>query len=183
MSTTFSSWALAFETLDPYILTMADFLNFVRRRRAELRKELEELDVAERVYRASQEEDAGLLEDELLRRQEPPSAEDMAQVREIFRQAAKDRHERTFQPKTIKQQVITILDEMYPAGLTALEILDRINKRWNAHLERTTLSPQLTRLKRDRAIKNDKTKWYLVVQDNSAPSVSPDGASDIAGTA
>ena len=32
-------------------------------------------------------------------------------------------------------------------GLTALEILDRLNKRWwNGELERTSLSPQITRL-------------------------------------
>jgi len=59
-------------------------------------------------------------------------------------------------------------------GLTALEILDRLNKRWwNGELERTSLSPQITRLK-DKVV-NEKGTWKLKNED--APKGEPNGAS------
>ena len=37
-----------------YLLTMADFLDYIRRQRAEIKRQLAELDTAERVFRDSQ---------------------------------------------------------------------------------------------------------------------------------
>ena len=161
---------LAIGVLDGYTLTMSDVLEYIRRRRAELRMELQELDIAERIYQQSREEGEPATA--------PPSP--------ITAAAAQWKMTDTNRPKTIKGMVLQVLDEIYPDGLTALEILDQIKVRWKADLERTTLSPQLTRLKKkDKSIKNEMGKWFLVVENqphfsleakNDAPPEETDGA-------
>ncbi len=66
-------------------------------------------------------------------------------------------------PKTIKEMVVRLLEEAHPSGLTALEILAGIQKRWMPTLERTSLSPQLSRLKNDHLIENRLGKWFPLV--------------------
>lgn len=117
------------------VANMNDFLGYIQKRRAELHKELNELEVAERVYRNS-----GV--------QIKPSGEG-----QLF-----------FTPppllrRSIKKMVNDILDDMHPHGLTALEILNQIHVRWNTEVKRTSLSPQLTRLKNEHQIYNDKGVW------------------------
>lgn len=65
---------------------------------------------------------------------------------------------------------ITLVEEIYPRGLTAMELLDQIKTRWKSDLQRESLSPQLTRLKLDDYIWNDKRVWKLVklVKDGDA---------------
>ena len=61
---------------------------------------------------------------------------------------------------TIKEAILATLDHK-PDGLTALEILDELNaKYFNGGLARTSLSPQLSRLKeRDRKITLQGDHW------------------------
>jgi len=74
--------------------------------------------------------------------------------------------------KTNKQLIYGLLDEAYPRGYTANESLDRIRTRWNPGLKRTTLSPQLSRLKAEELIFNESRQWKLIRTD--APSDNSD---------
>ncbi len=149
--------ALANGTQMLHNLPMAEFLEFVRRRRAELRKQLEELDVAERVYMQATAD-------------EPINPSNLSRL--VAAHGFRSNTHRIVGPRTVKEMVVQLLDEEYPAGLTALEILDGIKKRWKPDLDRTTLSPQLTRLKKQTSIRNDKTRWFLVVKETEAPDGS-----------
>jgi hypothetical protein len=61
---------------------------------------------------------------------------------------------------TIKEAVLQILAE-HPAGLIALDLLAMINQRFDWKLVRPSLSPQLTRLKREGKILNQGSTWRL----------------------
>ena len=121
---------------------MDNFLEYVKRRKAALRKELEEIEAAERVYRQSGvgSGDATL-----------PFNLPVQFVR-----------------PTIKEGIIQLLEEVYPMGLTALEILDRLNRRWwRGELKRTSLSPQITRLKNSGDVIGERGTWK--VTNKTAP--------------
>ncbi len=121
---------------------MDNFLEYVKRRKAALRKELEEIEAAERVYRQS---GAGSGEAIL------PFNLSVQSVR-----------------PTIKEGIIQLLEEVYPMGLTALEILDRLNRRWwRGELKRTSLSPQITRLKNSGDVIGERGTWK--VTNKTAP--------------
>jgi uncharacterized protein (UPF0218 family) len=61
---------------------------------------------------------------------------------------------------TIKDAVIRVLVEN-PPGLTALDILEAINSQFGLGVERTSLSPQLSRLKVDERIKRLGKIWSI----------------------
>lgn len=61
---------------------------------------------------------------------------------------------------TIKEMVRTILDAA-PSGLTAHQILEKINSDYGKDIERTSLSPQLSRLKSDNEVFLDGDMWML----------------------
>jgi hypothetical protein len=61
---------------------------------------------------------------------------------------------------TIKEKVINILKE-HKNGLVALEILAKINNEREIPLERTSLSPQLSRLRQEGILDLDGTIWRL----------------------
>lgn len=63
-------------------------------------------------------------------------------------------------PLTIKQGVLRVL-ESAPDGLTAIGILKRLKLDFDLDYERTSLSPQLSRLKREKKIKLDGGIWSL----------------------
>ena len=128
----------------PHFSNMDEFLEYVRRRRTKLKKELEELQGAERVYRQSL---SAVTRIELL-----PS--------EVIRQIG--------EPRTLKEMVLVLLDEVYPGGLTALQMLIAIQERWMSNTKRWSLSPQLTRLKNDGHISNSKKIWKLKKEENQA---------------
>ncbi|MCB1651278.1 MAG: hypothetical protein KDI46_04420 [Alphaproteobacteria bacterium] len=78
---------------------------------------------------------------------------------------------------TIKERVTQALTERYPNGAHYSAILDYINETWpHLPVKRTSLSPQLTRL-RNKVIKLDEEKgvWHLIKdqepQKNSAAMV------------
>lgn len=62
---------------------------------------------------------------------------------------------------TIKQGVLRVL-ESAPNGLSALGILERLRVDLEMNYERTSLSPQLSRLKAEGKIKLDGNVWSLV---------------------
>lgn len=133
------------------LASMDDFLNYVKQRKAVLRKELAELEAAERIYRHS---GAGVGNATLPLQLSP----------------------RIVRP-TIKDGVVQLLEEMYPTGLTALEILDRLNRRWwRGELKRTSLSPQITRLKKLGKVVSERGTWKA--PQRNAPSVGTEGASN-----
>jgi len=61
---------------------------------------------------------------------------------------------------TIKEMVLIILKD-YPDGLIALDILSKINSHFNQTFIRTSLSPQLSRLKRSGDIYKIGKFWLL----------------------
>jgi predicted glycosyltransferase len=65
------------------------------------------------------------------------------------------------QKKTMKEVALEILSTA-PKGLTALEILRELNTRMNTSYERTSLSPQLSRLKQEGKVVQDGIAWLLV---------------------
>ena len=130
---------------------MDNFLEYVKRRKAALRKELEEIEAAERVYRQS---GAGSGEAIL------PFNLSVQSVR-----------------PTIKEGIIQLLEEVYPMGLTALEILDRLNRRWwRGGLKRTSLSPQITRLKNSGDVIGERGTWK-VAKKTAPEDDDPSGTS------
>ena len=138
---------------------MSDFLAYVRKRRSELKRELAELDTAEAVFRRSGAQ-IYFAQGELTISQPVPVEK----------------------PPTIKEMIVIILAEAGPSGLSALGILDRIRERWQSNIERTTLSPQLSRLKGEGQIVNLARAWKLAEYGTeqlkeSAPPEEPDGAS------
>ncbi len=130
--------------------TMNDFLQYVRKRRTALQRELSELEIAERIYRHS---DVQLAPGQ--KSLFPPILPLLA-------------------GRSIKRTVADLLDEMHPHGLTAPEILDEIHVRWNIDVKRTSLSPQLTRLKNDGEIYSDKGVWKRL-EETEAPA-EPDAS-------
>jgi predicted nuclease with TOPRIM domain len=71
-------------------------------------------------------------------------------------------------PVTIMQAVLEVLNHK-PQGMTALEILDEINATYfNGTILRTSLSPQLSRLKnRDKKIELRGNRWYRLPKEPS----------------
>jgi len=90
---------------------------------------------------------------------------------------ARPRGLRTYQPNksnmTIKQMVLEILPK-HPNGLTALEILDHIERDFGQSIMRTSLSPQLSRLKSGGKIKRDNFTWTIY-----KPSTEVEGLKDL----
>lgn len=70
------------------------------------------------------------------------------------------RSRRTIPEKTIKDAVIEVLGAK-GAGMTALEILAAINLKFGTEYPRTSLSPQLSRLKADGRINREGIVWTL----------------------
>ena len=118
------------------VTIMDEFLEFLRQRKVQLKKELAELEVAERVYLSSGARLA--------------SGQQSLSLVEPVRSR-----------KTIKEMILEVLRQIEPRGATALEILDLIRAQWKPDLERTTLSPQLTRLRKRNEIHNDRGVWKL----------------------
>ncbi len=62
--------------------------------------------------------------------------------------------------RTIQDMAVELIAEA-ESGLTALEILDLINTRFRADVKRTSLSPQLSRLKADNVIELRGKRWFI----------------------
>lgn len=75
---------------------------------------------------------------------------------------------------TIKEMVINILG-CHPLGLEALEIIDKIKDQFDKDVMRTSLSPQLSRLKADGILQRDNFTWTLVKEK---PSTEVEGSKE-----
>jgi hypothetical protein len=80
-------------------------------------------------------------------------------VNGVSRRARRDSPE--IRPGSIKEAVVEVLARN-PNGLIALDILRHINAEREIPLERTSLSPQLSRLQRVGVISNKNGVWSLV---------------------
>ena len=77
---------------------------------------------------------------------------------------------------TIKQRVTKALTEQYPDGAHYSDILTYINENWpHLPVKRTSLSPQLTRLRRRHVIRldEDKSIWHLVANQEATNESTP----------
>lgn len=90
---------------------------------------------------------------------------------------ARPRGLRNYQPNksnmTIKDMVLEILPK-HPDGLTALEILAHIEQDFGQSIMRTSLSPQLSRLKSSGKIKRDNFTWTIY-----KPPTEVEGSKDL----
>ncbi len=130
--------------------TLTDFisnrLTELRAREKPLRQELEDIvREIEQLQRAA--DGAGILVDGLAPIATVPAA---AHTSAFTRRSVPE--------KTIKEAVLAVLKES-TTGLTALDILDRINAHLGVNYPRTSLSPQLSRLKADGLLRREGNIW------------------------
>lgn len=69
-------------------------------------------------------------------------------------------------PKTVSDMALRILKE-HPNGLTAQDILEKIQNRWMPGLVRTSLSPPLSRLKHLGEVSYRNGIWSLELRKNN----------------
>lgn len=74
-----------------------------------------------------------------------------------------------------KEKVKVALKDKYIDGATANEILAYVNAHWKRQIERSSLSPQLSRLKKEGFITLKNNIWKLT-EKNSAPEGADNGA-------
>lgn len=80
-----------------------------------------------------------------------------------------------YQAMTIKQLVVVALKEHLVSGATANQMLDFFGHRWGRdNISRTSLSPQLSRLKGEGIIQLRGKVWHLVSKENGAPKGAPE---------
>lgn len=74
---------------------------------------------------------------------------------------------------TIKDMSLSILRNAHPDGITAQEILSRMSEQYNREIDRASLSPQLSRLRKEGSINLDDGRWSLRKDEaeNSAPQM------------
>lgn len=85
-------------------------------------------------------------------------------------------HKRKAHPEiqnlTLKELVIKALTEQISGGATANQLLDLFERRWGKKVARTSLSPQLSRLKAEGKIALRGKVWYLA-NENGEAEASP----------
>lgn len=91
-------------------------------------------------------------------------------------------------PKTLKGMAIDVLRSHSRVGLAAGQILDAIERKFDLKVERSSLSPQLSRLKREGILAQEGKNWrrlgdlekeavYLAPPNENEPSGDmPDGS-------
>ncbi|QEN88747.1 hypothetical protein FZC33_21660 [Labrys sp. KNU-23] len=139
---------------------MSESLNqFIMRRRAELEAAEEALRAQIREIANEREQlrkaaiGAGLALESILDRDEHRETP--------TKPLSPPRSQKRASEKTIKEAVVALL-KRYGRGMTALEILPEINAALNVDYPRTSLSPQLSRLKADGIVMREGNVWSLV---------------------
>jgi len=143
----------------------SDFLSFVEGRRAKILKQIQKLEAAlvelnnsEKLFRLSQKTQAkkdastqgGLDLD--------PSAKEPSKIGQGLSVTV---------GVTIKEAVVALLAD-FPDGLTADEVLAKLNAGPMPTLVRSSLSPQLSRLRHaDRAVSFRDGRWFLGAEDTA----------------
>lgn len=77
---------------------------------------------------------------------------------------------------TLKEMILTVLRTRH-RGADALSILDEINARWDVGLERTSLSPQLSRLKAEGKLHLIGKVWSLAQKDEASDAQTSEASS------
>jgi hypothetical protein len=121
---------------------MDDFLQYIENEKQKLNDALVQLEAAEKVYLLS-----GV--SEKVSQDSLPSFS--------FNQNSQ---------LTIKEAVLKILDNEYPKGFTAMQILKRLHHHNFPYIERTSLSPQLSRLKGEGHLVNVNGVWLLSYEED-----------------
>ena len=135
---------------------------FILRRRGELDQEASALHTQLRVIEAEREKVdkvAMMFAEDPMPGPPTPTSEwsvNLARVDNLHRAE----RARRVSEATIKEMVIDILDKE-DGDLTALAILDQINRRTGIDYPRTSLSPQLSRLKAEGKIHREGRYWSL----------------------
>lgn len=62
---------------------------------------------------------------------------------------------------TNKQLAVAALEQHFTSGAKASELVSFFKSRWNREIDRSTFSPQLTRLLRDGLVEKDGMVWRL----------------------
>lgn len=89
-------------------------------------------------------------------------------------QPAIERHSR---PTTIKEAVLHVLADA-PGGMTSQALLDELNERFfSGRIERTSFSPELSRLKGDHKVTRRGEIWTLTATGNLTPGF--EGGDDV----
>ena len=86
----------------------------------------------------------------------PDDSREIEKALEVLRRPSR----RTIPEKTLKDAVVEVL-RAKAGGMTALEILAAINLRFSADYPRTSLSPQLSRLKAEGKLIREGIVWRL----------------------
>jgi hypothetical protein len=131
----------------------------LREQIAPLERELFEVRIAKRaVGRHSSEP----LQQPLFSSTEKVAVDEQAQ--ELWKQYRAIQAERVLSPYarlTIKELVLKALEEQFPSGATAHQLLELFSNAWGrGEIVRTSLSPQLSRLKADHKIDRDGSLWF-----------------------
>lgn len=152
---------------------MTSLREFLSARRAELAKTLADLDDQRRPILAELAEieaaEKALTADGL-----PPT--DTAE--EAVKPAnPATKRSREIRPGSIKDKVLTVLRNR-PTGADANEILELIANQFGEAIERTSLSPQLSRLKKEEWLVLDGSVWR-VADKNETPDVGASGVSEV----
>jgi hypothetical protein len=70
---------------------------------------------------------------------------------------------------TIKELVLKALGEQFPSGATANQLLELFRGAWGrGEIARTSLSPQLSRLKAEHKIDRNGSQWFLRSEKKAA---------------
>ena len=70
---------------------------------------------------------------------------------------------------TLKSLIKKALREQFPRGATANELVDFFENAWDREVQRTSLSPQLSRLKDEGVVVLEDTRWTLVKHQTVQP--------------
>jgi hypothetical protein len=136
---------------------MSDIKQLLLKRRVEVAAKLPALEVTRDKHRGAWMEAIAAL---------TATKQELEKI-DLALKTLEDAEAKSAQP-TIMNAVLEVLKQQ-PEGMTALEILDEINSRYfNGKYVRTSLSPQLSRLKdRDRKITLRGNRWYLLAEEPS----------------
>jgi hypothetical protein len=160
-----------------------DFLSFIEVRRTKIRRQIQrlenalvELDKSEKLYRMSQKSDVPKAALDLPSGSGGSAPPPQAGVSKISQGLVI-----TLGTTTIKQAVLDLLQE-HPDGLTAEDILTKLNAGPLPNLVRSSLSPQLSRLRHiDGAIDFQGGWWRVAKKDDAEGGSHPPSAANGAG--
>lgn len=152
--------------------TLSDFI--LRRRR----------EIAEALDRLQAEVQALELEfDQIDKAARAAGIEENAVATERYREqnglfVVEKTRQRIVPERTIKETVVELLKEA-GHGMTALQILPQVNKRLGVDYPRTSLSPQLSRLKADGVLVRNGVVWSLALapEKEEVPTAGAEGTS------